>query len=48
MATVLGDTNLVNQEATSIGKVTSEEILRTAQCVLDTNNCSTIYYQRQD
>lgn len=47
MATVLGDTNLVNQEAESIQKVTPEEILRTAQCVFDTNNCSTIYYQRK-
>jgi len=48
MATVLGDTNLVNQEAESISKITSEEILRTARYVLDTNNCSTIYYQRKD
>ena len=47
MATVLGDTNLVNQETESIRKVTSEEIMRTAQCVLDTENCSTIYYQRK-
>jgi len=45
MATVLGDTNLVNQEATSIQEVTSEEILHTAQHVLDTHNCSTLYYQ---
>jgi zinc protease len=45
MATMLGDTNLVNQEAENIRKITSEEILRTAQHVLDTNNCSTIYYQ---
>jgi zinc protease len=47
MATVLGDTHLVNYEAESIQKITPEEILRTAQCVLDTNNCSTIYYQRK-
>jgi len=48
MATVLGDTNLVNQEAESISKITSEEIQRTAQHVLDTDNCSTIYYQRKE
>jgi predicted Zn-dependent peptidase len=48
MATILGDTNLVNQEAKNIHKVTSEDILRTAQCVLNTDNCSTIYYQRKD
>ncbi len=48
MATILGDTNLVNQEAKSIRKVTSEDILRTAKCVLNTDNCSTIYYQRKD
>jgi zinc protease len=47
MATVLGDTDLVNQEAENIQKVTTEEILRTAQCVFDTNNCSAIYYQRK-
>lgn len=48
MATTLGDTNLVNQEAKNIHKVTSEDILRTAQYVLNTDNCSTIYYQRKD
>ena len=47
MATVLGDTNLVNQEAASIQEVTSEEILHTAQHVLDTHNSSTLYYQRK-
>lgn len=46
MATVLGDTNLVNQEAERIRRVTSEEVQRTAQYVLDADNCSTIYYQR--
>jgi predicted Zn-dependent peptidase len=45
MATILGDTNLVNQEAERIHKVTVEDIQRTAQCVLDTDNCSTIHYQ---
>ncbi len=47
MATVLGDTNLVNHEAERIREITSEEVQRTAQYVLDANNCSTIYYQRK-
>jgi zinc protease len=47
MATVLGDTNLVNQEAECIRGITSEGVQRTAQYVLDADNCSTIYYQRQ-
>lgn len=46
MATVLGDTNLVNHEAERIRSITSEEVQRTAQYVLDADNCSTIYYQR--
>jgi zinc protease len=45
MATILGDTNLVNQEAERIHKVTSEDIQRTAQCALNSDNCSTIHYQ---
>jgi len=47
MATIWGDTNLVNHETEGISNVTPEGILRTAQSVLDTNNCSTIYYQRK-
>ena len=46
VATVLGDTNLVNSEAESIHKVTSAAVQRTAQRILHTDNCSTIYYQR--
>jgi zinc protease len=45
MATILGDTNLVNQEAERMHKVTLEDIQRTAQCVFNTDNCSTIHYQ---
>ena len=46
LATVLGDTNLVNSEAESIQKVTSAAVQRTAQRMLSTDNCATIYYQR--
>jgi zinc protease len=45
MATVLGDTNLVNLETDSIQKVVPEDIQRAAQSVFDANNCSTLYYQ---
>ena len=47
LATVLGDTNLVNREAASIHRVTPEAVQHTAQRVLNAANCSTIYYQRQ-
>jgi zinc protease len=47
LSTVLGDTHLVNQEVDNIHKVTSEAVQRTAQHVLDANNCSTIYYHRK-
>ena len=45
MATVLGDTNLANHEAECVRKVTSEDVRRVTQQVLDADNCSTIYYQ---
>ena len=45
MATVLGDTNLVNSETESIHKVTSVAIQHTAQRILNADHCSTIYYQ---
>ena len=45
MATILGDTNLVNLETNSIEKVGPEDIQRTAQRVFSVDNCSTLYYQ---
>lgn len=45
MATLLGNTNLVNQEVDHIHKVTPEALQCTAQYVLNPANCSTIYYQ---
>ncbi|MCU0318095.1 MAG: insulinase family protein, partial [Amoebophilaceae bacterium] len=45
MATILGDTNLVNLEIDSIQKVVPADIQRTAQSVFSTDNCSTLYYQ---
>mmetsp|Transcript_26954 Transcript_26954/g.62618 ORF Transcript_26954/g.62618 Transcript_26954/m.62618 type:complete len:415 (+) Transcript_26954:4919-6163(+) len=47
MATVLGDTNLVNQETEHIQKVCPEEIRQAARRFLVPNNCSTIYYQKK-
>ncbi|MEM9416773.1 MAG: pitrilysin family protein [Bacteroidota bacterium] len=47
MATVLGDTDLVNQELASLHRVTPEGIQQVAQRIFKADNCSTIYYQRQ-
>lgn len=47
LATVLGDTSLVNREAASIQQVTPAAVQCTAQGVLNKDNGSTIYYQRK-
>jgi len=47
MATVLGDTHLVNQDTERISQVTPGAMLHAAQSVLRTDNCSTIHYQRK-
>ncbi len=47
MATLLGNTSLVNQEAVDLLEVTSEAVTRTAQSILKPENCSTIYYKRK-
>lgn len=47
MATIMGNTNLVNCELESIHKVMSAAVQRVAQRVLHPNNCSTLYYQRK-
>ncbi|MEN7547453.1 pitrilysin family protein [Rapidithrix thailandica] len=43
-ATLLGDTNLVNQEAHKINTVTQEQLHQVAQEVLRADNCSTLNY----
>ncbi|MEL6606862.1 MAG: insulinase family protein, partial [Bacteroidota bacterium] len=45
MATLLGDTNLVNTELESLGQVTTQEVRSAAQQLLKADNCSSIYYQ---
>lgn len=48
MATLLGDTNLVNTELESLNKVTKEEIQEIAKTLLKADNCSSIYYQNKE
>ena len=43
-ATLLGDPNIVNQESEKIQAVTPEEMQRMAKEIVDTNNCSTLFY----
>ena len=47
LATVLGNTNLVNEEVKGMAGVCAEDVQRAARCVLAAENCSTIYYQRR-
>lgn len=47
MATLLGDTDLINREAEKIQSVTLDDIKRVAQRVLRADNGSTIYYRRK-
>ena len=47
MATLLGDTSLVNQEAIEIQNTTLEDVHHVAKQVLRAGNSTTIYYQRQ-
>ncbi len=47
MATILGNTDLVNQEVDKVHKVTPEAIQKMAQYILTPENCATIYYQRK-
>lgn len=48
MATLLGDTNLVNTKLGSLNKVTKEEVQETAKALLRADNCSSIYYQSKN
>jgi zinc protease len=43
-ATVLGNPDLINQEADKIQAVTAADILQVAQQILQPDNCSTLYY----
>lgn len=42
--TLLGDTNLINEEVDKIRAVTAKQIMESAQNVLRPENCSTLYY----
>ncbi|MCS6968764.1 MAG: pitrilysin family protein [Cytophagales bacterium] len=44
-ATLLGDTDLVNQQGRKIQAVSKEDILRVARQLFKPENCSTLYYQ---
>jgi zinc protease len=41
---LLGDANHINEEINKYQAVTGEDILRSAQEVFRTDNCSTLYY----
>ena len=41
---IMGDPNLVNQEAEKISKVSREDVIRNAADVLDSDNCSILHY----
>jgi zinc protease len=43
-ATVLGNPDLINQEADKIQAVTAADIRQVAQQILQPDNCSTLYY----
>lgn len=45
MATILGDTHLINNEARRIQEVTSEAIKNAAEHTLSPKRCTTIYYR---
>jgi zinc protease len=47
-AAMLGDPELVNKEAATIQKVTTEDISRVAKSVLKPENCSTLYYKSEE
>ncbi|MGB3588585.1 MAG: pitrilysin family protein [Tunicatimonas sp.] len=44
-SSMLGDPNLINQESEKIQAVTTEDIQRSAQKILDQNNSSTLHYE---
>lgn len=46
--TLLGDTELVNQETKAINAVTEEKLLAEAKKMLNKTNCSTLYYKRKE
>ena len=46
-ATLLGNTNRINEEGDHIQAVTAEDIYRVANEVLIPENCSTMYYRSQ-
>lgn len=41
---LLGSAKLINEEITSYSKVTSEKIKEQANCIMNENNCTTLYY----
>lgn len=45
VATLLGDTNLINKEIEYIQKVTIEEVQTIAQTILQEQNCTTLHYK---
>lgn len=45
VATLLGDTHLVNKQVAYINQVTLEEVKNMAQLLLQEQNCSTLYYK---
>ena len=47
-AAMLGDPEIVNKEAANIQKVTTEDLSRVAETVLNAENCSTLFYKSEE
>ncbi len=47
MGTILGDSNLINNESEKIKKVTTEDITKASKSVTLSNKCNTVYYKKQ-
>ncbi|WP_422361458.1 M16 family metallopeptidase [Reichenbachiella sp.] len=46
--TLLGNTDLVNEETNAINAVTEEDIISEAKKMLNKTNCSTLYYRKKE
>ncbi|SMD33799.1 Predicted Zn-dependent peptidase [Reichenbachiella faecimaris] len=46
--TLLGNTELVNEETKAINEVSADAILKEAKKMLNKTNCSTLYYQKKE